>query len=258
MLGCVLLTLGGNNMFGFFVLGLCFAFLAFLKTRVGAGMLGEWIIRLVIGQTNEEPGKEKFVINNLLLQLENGRSSQIDHVVINKSGVHVIETKNYSGRIYGNDSQHEWTQVLNYGKVKNHFYSPVKQNFTHVYMIKERLPQNVPVHSIIVFTKSNIKYINSKFVCTPWDINNRLNKEREELLTLEEMKGIYTLLNEKNTNTILNSIEHVNHIQEMKEGIENNICPRCNGQLIEKRGKYGSFLACSNYPDCKFTKKIEK
>lgn len=33
-------------------------------------------------------------------------------------------------------------------------------------------------------------------------------------------------------------------------------CPKCGGYLIEKR-KYGRFLACSNYPKCRFTKKID-
>ncbi|MCX5804909.1 MAG: type I DNA topoisomerase [Proteobacteria bacterium] len=38
--------------------------------------------------------------------------------------------------------------------------------------------------------------------------------------------------------------------------VENEIkgkCPKCGGNLIEKRGKFGRFLACSNYPDCKYT-----
>ena len=37
-------------------------------------------------------------------------------IVINENGVFVIETKNYSGRIYGQENQHEWTQVLSYFK----------------------------------------------------------------------------------------------------------------------------------------------
>ena len=31
------------------------------------------------------------------------------------------------------------------------------------------------------------------------------------------------------------------------------ICPQCGGNLIEKRGRFGRFFACSNYPDCKYT-----
>ena len=36
--------------------------------------------------------------------------------------------------------------------------------------------------------------------------------------------------------------------------IDNNICPRCGGTLIERNGKYGAFMGCSNYPKCKFIK----
>jgi DNA topoisomerase-1 len=31
-------------------------------------------------------------------------------------------------------------------------------------------------------------------------------------------------------------------------------CPKCNSALILKEGRYGKFIACSNYPKCKFTK----
>lgn len=30
-------------------------------------------------------------------------------------------------------------------------------------------------------------------------------------------------------------------------------CPKCAGNLIEKRGRFGRFLACSKYPECKYT-----
>lgn len=32
------------------------------------------------------------------------------------------------------------------------------------------------------------------------------------------------------------------------------ICPQCGGNLVEKTGRFGRFIACSNYPECKFTK----
>ena len=35
------------------------------------------------------------------------------------------------------------------------------------------------------------------------------------------------------------------------------ICPFCNGILVTRQGIYGSFLGCSNYPKCNFTKKID-
>jgi DNA topoisomerase-1 len=30
-------------------------------------------------------------------------------------------------------------------------------------------------------------------------------------------------------------------------------CKKCGGNLIEKRGRFGRFFACSNYPECKYT-----
>jgi restriction system protein len=41
-----------------------------------------------------------------------------------------------------------------------------------------------------------------------------------------------------------------------KEVINSEKCPRCGGNLIEKRGKFGKFFGCSNYPKCRFTKKF--
>ena len=31
-----------------------------------------------------------------------------------------------------------------------------------------------------------------------------------------------------------------------------NICPKCGSKLVEKSGRYGHFLGCSNYPECKY------
>ena len=33
------------------------------------------------------------------------------------------------------------------------------------------------------------------------------------------------------------------------------ICPECGGDLVIRKGKYGEFVACSNYPTCKYIKK---
>jgi DNA topoisomerase-1 len=31
-------------------------------------------------------------------------------------------------------------------------------------------------------------------------------------------------------------------------------CPQCGGTLVEKSGRFGRFIACGNYPECKYTK----
>ncbi len=36
------------------------------------------------------------------------------------------------------------------------------------------------------------------------------------------------------------------------------MCPNCGNELVVRNGKYGEFVACSNYPACKYIKKEEK
>ncbi|MBO5882839.1 MAG: NERD domain-containing protein [Clostridia bacterium] len=245
-------------------MGLIFAFFiicvaaAFLKSPACRGFIGEVWVKFVIGKTNDRADKKeniKYVINNLLLQTEDGRTSQTDHVVINKNGVFVIETKNYSGRIYGDDNRKEWTQVLNYGKMKNHFYSPVKQNMGHIYKIKQIIPEDVPICSIIVFVKGNIKFINSQYVYTLSGLHKKLKETSEREMTPLEMKKTYDILLNSNKSKEITNKEHVENIRKAQEEIEQNTCPLCKGKLIIRKGKYGVFLGCSNYPKCKFYKK---
>ena len=35
-------------------------------------------------------------------------------------------------------------------------------------------------------------------------------------------------------------------------------CPRCGNLLIEKISRFGRFLACSNFPDCRYTQRLEE
>ncbi|MDD4624255.1 MAG: topoisomerase DNA-binding C4 zinc finger domain-containing protein [Bacilli bacterium] len=44
--------------------------------------------------------------------------------------------------------------------------------------------------------------------------------------------------------------------KNQKEVGEN--CPECGSPLVEKVGKYGKFVACSNYPTCKYIKKEQR
>ncbi len=43
---------------------------------------------------------------------------------------------------------------------------------------------------------------------------------------------------------------------EIAPEVSDENCPNCGSQLIFKHGRFGRFLACPSYPDCKFTKKI--
>ncbi|PIC83024.1 nuclease-related domain-containing protein [Sporosarcina sp. P1] len=77
--------------------------------------------------------------------------TQIDHVVVSKYGLHVIETKHYKGWIFGSENQKYWTQVIYKNKQK--FYNPIRQNYGHIEALKSRLNlPNLPACSIIAFS----------------------------------------------------------------------------------------------------------
>ena len=37
--------------------------------------------------------------------------------------------------------------------------------------------------------------------------------------------------------------------------IPKDICPECGGRLTERKGPYGTFIGCKNYPDCRYNRK---
>ena len=42
--------------------------------------------------------------------------------------------------------------------------------------------------------------------------------------------------------------------EEKKQEIAPFKCELCGGDMVQRSGRYGSFYACVNYPECKFTK----
>lgn len=223
-------------------------FAIYLNRPVARGKRGENRVKRIIGKTIEN---EQYVINNLILANE-GKTSQIDHIIINKRGVFVIETKNYSGEIYGSENQREWTQVLAYGNVKNKLYNPLKQNATHVYNIKKIIGK-LPVHSVVVFVQNNTHYIEANNVIPLSALRNTL-QHGENVLSIHQMKMAYGALLASRSD--ITNKEHIYNIREQQRNLELGICPRCGGSLVLRNGKHGDFWGCSNYPKCKFIKKV--
>ena len=48
------------------------------------------------------------------------------------------------------------------------------------------------------------------------------------------------------------------NMEKKKEEETGEMCPLCGNPLVVRSGKYGKFVACSNYPNCKYVKKKEK
>jgi restriction system protein len=88
-------------------------------------------------------------INNVTITTANG-TTQIDHVIVSKYGIFVVETKNIKGWIYGDEKQALWTQVL-FGK-KYRFQNPLRQNYRHTKALAEFLGiEHSKIHSVVLF-----------------------------------------------------------------------------------------------------------
>ena len=91
------------------------------------------------------------LLNHVTVRLKDG-TTQIDHVLVSRFGIFVIETKDYKGWIFAGPGDRYWTQVLYWSKFK--FQKPIRQNHRHVRAIRELLeflPADV-VRSVVVFT----------------------------------------------------------------------------------------------------------
>lgn len=96
---------------------------------------------------------EYFIFNNITLPSSYTITSQIDHVIVSKYGIFVIESKDYSGWIFGDKNNKNWTACYRGGK-KYPFQNPLFQNFAHISSLKEQLQfLQKSFFSIVVFSE---------------------------------------------------------------------------------------------------------
>ena len=192
-----------------------------------------------------------------------GKTCQIDHIVISKYGIYVIETKGYYGLITGNQYKDNWTQIVKKKKI-NYISNPIRQNYFHIKTLEKLL--NIEYQkfiSIICFLKTAELRISTNDANIVFDsdlINFILNNK--EIILEVNVENIYEKIIKLNINDKKKRRQHNSIINEKKEQknelIKNNICPKCGGNIIDKKGRYGYFKGCSNYPKCKFIVRKQK
>ena len=211
--------------------------------------------------------QEYLVINNVIIPDQGSGpnkkyTTQIDHVVVSPFGIFVIETKNYSGWIFGSENSKRWKQTFK--TTQGHYlYNPIKQNWGHTFALAERLRLNIRVFKpIVVF--SNECELNVE-TTTPVIYISQLRQlilnYTQEIVPRKDVDLIYNrlskinLVGEEYENNHLQSIEE--RFLEKEMTLREGRCPRCGGELKLRNGKYGAFYGCSNYPNCKFTHSIK-
>lgn len=111
------------------------------------------------GQQGEEKVRRELhslqldALHDIILVDDRG-PTQIDHVVKTPSGFVVLETKNYTGFIFGRWDSSSWTQRIEHDG-KEHdipFQNPVRQNFRHRKAVEHAIGESsIAVASYVVF-----------------------------------------------------------------------------------------------------------
>jgi hypothetical protein len=117
--------------------------------RLSAETAGERAVRKRL--VAEFPDPTYHLLNSVTLPCGDG-TTQVDHILVSRFGVFVIESKHYKGWIFGDAKSARWTQVIY--KVKNQFQNPIRQNYKHCQEVRKILDFLPPeqVYSAVVFT----------------------------------------------------------------------------------------------------------
>ncbi len=141
--------------------------------------------------------KNYRVINDVPLK----NKTNIDHVVLGKNGIFVIETKNVCGRIYVNGKNWERIKIKN-GKKLVVKENPINQARRNAYLlaryIKSKTGKNYPVKAVVVLANSRVKkkIKNSKTpILTIKEINKYIKSYKaKNPISKREIKEIENLI----------------------------------------------------------------
>lgn len=219
-----------------------------------AGQFGEFSTEFAL--TNHNLSGDFVVLKNIYLPWK-GKTTEIDLLMIHEKGLFVFESKNYSGWIYGDAEQLNWTQVLESGQ-KNQFYNPIRQNRTHIMALADFLNKPASAFSsYIVFSeRCTLKKVPAN---TPETVIVRRPNMLKALRThLKSARPVYSHSEIQDMEAQLKALtnksatEKQQHIDDIKMK-----CPFCGGALVLRSGKYGQFWGCSAYPKCRFTRPVK-
>lgn len=146
---------------------------------------------------------EYKILRNVYLKFNDNDTTEIDIIVISEYGIFVVENKNYRGWIFGSFKDNKWTDSYPTG-VKFQFYNPLKQNYTHISILKKYIDEKYHnmIYSYVVFNNEcELKKVpyNSEFIkiIKSNQIFNTLSKSlKNKCITADELKRLYNNLNQ--------------------------------------------------------------
>ena len=185
------------------------------------------------------PADDYTILHDLMIADSNGRTTQIDHIVVSRYGVFVIETKCFKGWVFGDEKSRVWTQSLSVGgrwfsdTEKHTFQNPIRQNWRHIYVLAERL--NLPkrlFRNVVVFAgDAEIKTEVPDYVMSEYDVAGYIRSFEAVLLSDAQVGRIVSMLQRHaQPKEEEQRVHHVQMLQEahapVSEGAQAPRCPR--------------------------------
>ena len=213
--------------------------------------------KLVAGRLRKGLPEEYLILNDIYLPLPDGTTTQIDHVIVSQYGVFVVETKTYSGWIFGDEKSKEWTQSI-YRK-KSRFQNPMRQNYKHICALADNLGIDksyfigvvaftgnctfkTDMPDGVVYSRRAADYIRShnKPTIKASQVGELANAIAEWQGTVGEERKSCHVANLKKRHSAV------------REG-DAPACPYCGGRMVLRtRKKDGAkFYGCESYPACR-------
>lgn len=190
-------------------------------TSLSRGTVSERHLILILLRMGIHP---QAIFHDLYITKSDGNFSQIDLVVATKVGIIVFEVKDFSGWIYGQGKQTKWTQVLAFGNKKYRFYNPIMQNNVHIKQLRQKLKEDVPFYSVVVFYGNSelqdISFIPQDTFVTKWyrvaDVINKIMQENLQV-KYKDKHNVVKILKEAvaNGDKLKTEIQHVENIKNM-------------------------------------------
>ena len=253
-----------------FLLGVLLGLIFVPQHNFIKGWVGECRVRFYLF-AGLERGVYKS-IHNVTFPTSTG-TTQIDHILISRYGIFVVEIKNFSGLIFGAEDDSRWTQKFSKRGRSYQFQSPLKQNNKHISALKDVINvADEAIFSLVVFAgKSIFKKTMPANVGDPLSALNYIKSKRNAHLSEDDVEQVVTAIEQARLpGGFLTRIIHSAHIKQLRKRRSSRPqkpqvqakddapqCPRCkNVNLVQRKAKRGKhagsmFWGCPNYPSCR-------
>ena len=197
------------------------------------------------------------LIKNVTLPTDDG-TTQIDHIIVSRFGVFVIETKNMTGWIFGSASHAYWTQQI--FKHKSKFQNPLRQNYKHVKTLEALLKiDSTYFFPLVVFVgDAELKTDMPSTVTNIKGVIKYIRSKTDPVISDAQVSTIVQKIeNGRLSRSLKTHAGHTKHVKQLAKNKKSNPrCPRCNSPMVLREAKRGQnigkqFWGCSQFPKCR-------